>query len=527
MTTTNASATTPATTAPDVELIVTTATTASGTDVSAPTPTPEPAISGDKVLYAPATTPVRWLSAISKKMGVSLRITSDQAAVLAAADTSTDYGVLLNRTCTIGGEERILKALGAITPEEQELLKKTLTLSFVNRNVPIYQCCSVKYFTNVQSWIMNREPKKVSLQDYLNKVGLSSLYSEVGLDLFEATFPDRYQHWDWNSVEFHRINGLHHGEEITEVYTNVDPYDTKYEDVYPSPWGSCMRRDEWSYDGYSLGVDCDYDHPVAAYATEDVDLAWVTDKETGKTLARCLINNKEHTVSRVYALGLNLKTYDYQKRSQKELKDKLIEFIGLPVDEHTGLKNCRFLPQFIDDDTIVAPYIDGSYYFFDANTGIIGDAGEFNCTEHNPPVVYREGKKHVCGQCGDRCDDDEDVYFDGEWWCRECSNEHLIFCANCDEYSYTEDSTYCEDSGEWYCDSCASRHLTRCDHCGEWFLNDSVTLCSSDDDYYCDYCMEAKDIQPCDSCGEYYFADELDEDMHCCHCHRESEDTNE
>jgi len=43
--------------------------------------------------------------------------------------------------------------------------------------------------------------------------------------------------------------------------------------------------------------------------------------------------------------------------------------------------------------------------------------------------------------------------------------------------------------------------------------------------------MEAKDIQQCDSCGEYYFGDELNDDMHCCHCHRdvdnESEDTNE
>ena len=145
-------------------------------------------------------------------------------------------------------------------------------------------------------------------------------------------------------VEFHRINGKGRGEDIIRVYTNVDPYDNMYEDIYPSPWGSCMRREEWSYDGYSIGVDCDYSHPVVAYATEDIDLAWVTDKSTGKTLARCLINNREHTVSRIYALGLNLKTYDYQKRSQKELKDKLTEFIGLPVDEHTGLRNCRFSP---------------------------------------------------------------------------------------------------------------------------------------------------------------------------------------
>ena len=73
-TTTNASATTP-----DIVLVITDATTASGTDV----PASAPAISDDKVLYAPATTPVRWLRAISQKMGVSLWITPDQAGILA------------------------------------------------------------------------------------------------------------------------------------------------------------------------------------------------------------------------------------------------------------------------------------------------------------------------------------------------------------------------------------------------------------------------------------------------------------
>lgn len=103
----------------------------------------------------------------------------------------------------------------------------------------------------------------------------------------------------------------------------------------------------------------------------------------------------------------------------------------------------------------------------------------------------------------------------------------MSYCVCCDTYNYTDDCVYCEEAGEWYCDSCAERHLTRCDHCDDWVLNRSVTFCSSDGHDYCGDCMEDKDIQQCDSCGEYYFADELNEDMHCCHCANESEDTNE
>jgi hypothetical protein len=468
-------------------------------------------------------------------MGTTLRVSQDQADVLAADTLSLGYEALLNRTaCSSCGEERLIKALGAITPEEQELLKKTLYVDIDGRRsyTPMFQCIRIKYHTNVCSWLQDREPKGVSLQDLLNKIGLSFLYSEIGLELFEATNPNRYQPWDLDSLEFHRINGKGRGEDIAEVYTNVDPSNEEYADVYPSPWGSCMRCSEWSYDGYSLGTDqCDYDHPVVAYATKDIDLAWVTDKSTGKTLARCLINNVERTVSRVYAVGLNLATYDYKKRSQKELKDKLLEFIGLPVDEHTGLKGCRFAPQSIDEDTIVAPYIDGNYCVYDSDTGIIGDTGDFTCTEHNPPTVHREGKKYVCDQCGNRCDEDDSVYFDGQLWCRYCADEYLSYCVSCDEYNYTSESTYCEETDEWYCDSCAERHLTRCNCCDGWFLNRSVSFCASDGHDYCESCMEDKDICRCNSCDEYYFADELNEDMHCCHCcpcaADESEDTNE
>lgn len=507
-----------------------TTTTATTPDIMLVTNTITPDNASSPILYAPATTPVRWLMVISKKMGTTLRISQEQAEVLRSDTSTPGYEALLNRTSR---EEHLLRALGAITPEEQELLKKTLymTTEGRHRNTPIFQCIRIKYFTNVCSWLQDRGHKEISLQDFLNKIGLSSLYSEIGIGLFEDTFPDRYQPWDWDSVEFHQINCKDRGNIIAEVYTNIDQYEVTYADTYPSPWGSCMRCSEWSYDGYSLGTtdDCDYSHPVVAYATEDIDLAWVTDKSTGKTLARCLINNVERTVSRVYAVGLNLATYDYQKKSQKELKDKLLEFVGLPVDEHTGLKGCRFAPQFIDEDTIVAPYIDGCYYIYDPDNGIISDTGEFTCTEHNPPVVCREGTKCICDNCGDRCDEDNAVYFDGQWWCRHCVDEYLSYCVKCDEYAYTENSTYCEETGEWYCDSCAERYLTRCDHCDGWFLNDSVTFCSSDGHDYCESCMEDKDIRPCDSCGEYYFADELNEDMHCCHCCAadESEDTNE
>lgn len=121
--------------------------------------------------------------------------------------------------------------------------------------------------------------------------------------------------------------------------------------------------------------------------------------------------------------------------------------------------------------------------------------GEEDCISCcSKPARYRE-----CADCGCYIEDDDDaIYVNGEYYCRDCVN----WCDWCDDY-HRQESYYIESREIHVCADCFNEYFASCDYCYNNVDRDEVTWVDSDDRYVCDNCLEEHYFQ-CDECGEYF-----------------------
>ncbi len=66
--------------------------------------------------------------------------------------------------------------------------------------------------------------------------------------------------------------------------------------------------------------------------------------------------------------------------------------------------------------------------------------------------------RHVCSNCGNRINEDDGYWVEGDLLCRDCFDEYAVECADCGEYVYRDNAYYDEDEGLWYCSYCWRNH---------------------------------------------------------------------
>ena len=104
---------------------------------------------------------------------------------------------------------------------------------------------------------------------------------------------------------------------------------------------------------------------------------------------------------------------------------------------------------------------------------------------------------YTCAHCGERMDEDDVCWIDGDAYCRDCCH----YCECCGEY-HRDDETYIEGYG-YVCESCLERHFCYCDHCDEYVREDDMYWVECEQRYICGDCIDNY-YSLCDDCGEYF-----------------------
>jgi hypothetical protein len=107
-----------------------------------------------------------------------------------------------------------------------------------------------------------------------------------------------------------------------------------------------------------------------------------------------------------------------------------------------------------------------------------------------------------CADCGHEIDEDEAIYINGDYYCRDCVN----YCDCCHEY-HRDEEHYIRDSEEYVCDDCFSEYYTDCEQCGFGVDRDETHTVFNDihgwHDEVCEECLE-RYYEECSDCEEYH-----------------------
>jgi hypothetical protein len=189
----------------------------------------------------------------------------------------------------------------------------------------------------------------------------------------------------------------------------------------------------------------------------------------------------------------------------------------------------RILTEIIPDSKIICGYLynndSDDIPYINGNTGLFVIPADSKLrdgyTEH---VDWGdgEGENHEhCNNCGNRIDEDDAQYFDGDAYCQSCFDDRFIYCGICNETYRKRDATYSNTDDEYYCDSCYSEKFFECSECNcETSRDDLMEHGYSE---YCPDCFNDLFFQ-CSNCSEFYSVDDavrIDDDDYCATCAEE------
>src|SRR5208283_5092633 len=255
--------------------------------------------------------------------------------------------------------------------------------------------------------------------------------------------------------------------DIEQVYTN---FAENCEQVS----SSCMRYQRRSF-GASLPV-----HPVQVYGAGDLAIAYLTNSE-GETTHRALCWPDRKVYSRMYgddsSLHDALKAAGYVKCRHYYARDG-----------HGSLEGARLLVIRNDNDSIVAPYIDGALGMnLTCNKAKLSLSYDYACNNTDGLACDEEEEEerepeYTCEHCGDEVSEDDTflIYtsrLGAESWCEHCRESYSFYCEGYerDYSSRVVDSVEVEGLGtcsEYYADN----HCEQCEHSERWHRVDDDAL---------------------------------------------------
>lgn len=107
---------------------------------------------------------------------------------------------------------------------------------------------------------------------------------------------------------------------------------------------------------------------------------------------------------------------------------------------------------------------------------------------------------YQCYECGEWLDEDDAIWVDGDYYCRDCVN----YCSSCEEY-HRDYEYYVEDAGwggGYVCENCYENYCCTCEDCGDAYYTDNM------------HWIENLGITVCESCYENYYTCTECGDMH-------------
>lgn len=253
-----------------------------------------------------------------------------------------------------------------------------------------------------------------------------------------------------------------------EVKAVADEIATLYANYAPSAASvasSCMRyaADE---EHYSAKVDGVRVHPVEAYASPDLAIAYLVDSK-GRTTARCLCWPDKKVYGRMYAdndaLHKALKALDYVKcdtyygNSEVSLRGARVR----KIDNDRG----GYVMPYIDGDHSVSEHHDDNWFTL--------YGGDYRA-ESTDGVIYANPQSE-CENCGDATDDDDmtRVYTYAnrsgyEMWCQGCVDHRAFYCNGYDVYYDEQNVDSTEIDGTTYSLRYAENNASYCEYIDGW-----------------------------------------------------------
>jgi len=248
--------------------------------------------------------------------------------------------------------------------------------------------------------------------------------------------------------------------------------------VYENGPHSCMGH-------YASDFETDDVHPVEAYATPDIAVAYVYDEVKGQVTARTCVNKNNNTWNRVFG--------------EESLIRHQLEELGFSKDID-ALYGCRLL-RILEDDKFVGPYVDA-----DENWPIVEYDNDYLMVHERGTSVgacynsYNSGgfitdTRPTCDVCG-RQTDSEDMHN-----CDHCVDDVCDDCVNT-----THDDHI-------LCDHCFNRHtITARDEDGDFtnLYNHEFAVTTRDGETYVDQdCAEQNGHMECEECQELVRDEEI------------------
>lgn len=112
------------------------------------------------------------------------------------------------------------------------------------------------------------------------------------------------------------------------------------------------------------------------------------------------------------------------------------------------------------------------------------------------------GKRMVtCVECGKVFEIGSCIELDGEYICKECTDEHCVPCYECGGMVRKYNAERID--GKYICEDCVDELYVECEGCGEYVRKNNATYVDSECGYICDYCLDS-DYFKCEECGGYF-----------------------
>lgn len=114
--------------------------------------------------------------------------------------------------------------------------------------------------------------------------------------------------------------------------------------------------------------------------------------------------------------------------------------------------------------------------------------------------IIRDETKSTCDNCGDRYDNDDLYFINGESYCESCKDRLFGYCERCEEYLDQNEINRVDHRNYTYlCDSCIEHlGMAQCTNC-EIYTSDYII--TDEDNVYCENCNH---FDYCESCDTYH-----------------------
>ena len=134
--------------------------------------------------------------------------------------------------------------------------------------------------------------------------------------------------------------------------------------------------------------------------------------------------------------------------------------------------------------------------------------------------------KRYCYECGEELKDDETMYDIGIGYiCKDCRDFYYVYCEDCDELVYEEDTVAVDNDHRYICKRCAGDYYT-CDHCDGLYsrynlaVNSFTTTlcehCYNDNYFTCAGCYEVHHVDDGEYINDGYYCYDCIDDYRGC-----------